>query len=117
VAGIDRNSHADGGVVLDLSTCRIAWQRLLGPNWPLGGRGVEGLSAQFFGCRRASAVHERDDEHLLGAQLIDDAPGVHGEFADILIVELRYAPTDAGRGGKLCGALMDLPCHGFGVEG
>jgi hypothetical protein len=42
---------------------------------------------------------------------------VHGEFADILIAELRYAPSDTERGGKLCRALMDLSGDGFGVEG
>jgi hypothetical protein len=59
----------------------------------------------------------RDNEHFLAPQLIDDAPLVHGEFADILIVELRHAPADVRCGGKLWGALVNLPRHGFGVEG
>lgn len=47
-------------------------------------------------------MDERDDEHGVAAQLIDDAPGVRGDLADLGVIELGDAPADArglGQGG------------------
>lgn len=58
-----------------------------------------GSAAQFVGGGGAAPMDQGDDEYLVTAQLVDDAPGVHGDFADVGVVEFRDTPADAGRGG------------------
>lgn len=62
-------------------------------------------------------MDERDDEHVGAAQLIDHAPGVCGDFADLGVIELGHAPADARGVGKGCGAGEDVAHDGLGVEG
>ena len=47
-------------------------------------------------------MDERDDEHGVATQLIDDAPGARGDLTDIDVIELGHSPADA-RGVGQCG--------------
>ncbi len=60
-------------------------------------------------------MHERYDEYILTAKLIDDPPGVHGDFANIGVVQFCCAPANVGCGRERSCTPVDLPNHGLGV--
>ena len=62
-------------------------------------------------------MDERDDEHGVATQLIDDAPGVRGDFVDVGVIELGYAPADARGLGQGGGVGEDVAHDGLGVGG
>jgi len=74
-----------------------------------------GSTAQISGGRRSAHMHERDDENILATKLINHAPGVYGNFANIGIVQFCHAPADVGSGWERRCTPVDLPCHGLGV--
>lgn len=84
--------------------------------WPKAAVAV-GSAAQLFGRWSAAAVDERDDEDAVAAQLMDHAPGVHGHFADIGVIEFRHPPADARGLGQGRGSREDLAHDGLGVRG
>ena len=76
-----------------------------------------GSAAQILGRRGAAAMDERDDEQVVVAQLIDDAPGVRGDFAEVGVIEFGHAPADAQGLGQGGGAGEDVAHNGLGVGG
>ena len=46
-------------------------------------------------------MDERADEHGIAAQLIDDAPGVRGDLADVGVIEFGPALADARVSGSV----------------
>ena len=79
--------------------------------------GVVDLAAEVFGAGRAALVDEGQDVEVGAAQLVDDAPGMHRDFADIGVVQLRRDATDARGLGQGGGPGEDLAGDGLGVEG
>jgi len=75
---------------------------------------------QSWGARSAAPalaafVDEGDDEDVVVAQVVDDAPGVGGYLAQPRIVELRHLATDARRLGERRGFTTDLVRDALGV--
>ena len=60
-------------------------------------------------------MHESDDEYLAVAQLIEDAPGVGGNLAQMLVVEFGDLATTEGCGLDAVGTAPNLACDHLGV--
>jgi hypothetical protein len=60
-------------------------------------------------------MHERDEEDLALAQVIEDAPGIGGNLAHLLVVEFGDFSVAEGRGLYAVGAAPNLACDGLGV--
>jgi hypothetical protein len=61
-------------------------------------------------CRTglAALVDKSDDEDVVLAQVVDDAPREGGDLAQLRIVELRHLATDARRLGECVGFTADF---------
>ena len=68
-------------------------------------------------CRTglAALVDKGDDEDVVLAQVVDDAPRVAGDLAQRRIVELRHLATDARRSRKRVGLTTDFVRDALGV--
>jgi len=60
-------------------------------------------------------MHEGNDENLALAQAIEDAPGIGGDLAHLLVVELGDFATAEGRSFDAVGAAPNLACDDLGV--
>lgn len=60
-------------------------------------------------------MDERDDEHGVATQLIDDASGVRGDFTNLRVIELGHAPSDTRGLGESGGAGEDVAHDCLGV--
>jgi hypothetical protein len=69
----------------------------------------------LLGFEVAALVHESDDEYLAVAQLLDDAPGIRGNLAQMLVVEFGDLATTEGRCLDAVGAAPNLACDDLGV--
>ena len=58
-------------------------------------------SAQLLRAWGASAVDERDDEEVFAAQLVDDAPAVHGHLAHVGVIQLGDVRPMRGVAGRV----------------
>ena len=56
-----------------------------------------------------------DDEDVVLAHVVDDAPGENGDLAQLRIVELRHFATDARRFSECLGFTADLVRDALGV--
>jgi hypothetical protein len=69
----------------------------------------------LLGLKVAAFMHEGDDEDFALAQVIEDAPGIGGNLAHLLVVEFGDFAAAERRGLDAVGAAQNLPCDDLGV--
>ena len=69
----------------------------------------------LLGFEVAALMHNRDDEYLALAQVIEDAPGIGGNLGHLLVVEFGDFAAAEGRGLYAVGEAPNLACDGLGV--
>jgi hypothetical protein len=69
----------------------------------------------LLGFEVAAFMYDRDDKHLALAQVIEDAPGIGGNLAHLLIVEFGDFAATEGRGLDAVGTTPNLARDGLGV--
>lgn len=100
--------------------CRIDGRLLFGTkvawsHWGASEQRTLTFWLDLLGFKVAAFMHEGDDENLALAQLIEDAPGIGGNLAHLLIVELGDFATAEGRGLDAVGAAPNLACDDLGI--
>jgi hypothetical protein len=75
------------------------------------------VSRREFGtARQSSLMDDGDDEHAALAQVVDEAPGVGGDLADVRVVELGHDATDERRLLERIGLAPHLADDVLGVD-